>query len=45
MALSFGLAQQALIAPEAVPDDLLGEIFVLIYRGLAGTSSTAAAPR
>lgn len=45
MALSVGLSQQALIDPEAVPDDLLGEIFVLIYKGLAGTSSTAAAPR
>jgi|SRR5579884_912705 len=34
MALSIGLAQQALIDPDAAPDDLLGETIVLIYKGL-----------
>jgi hypothetical protein len=34
MALSIGLAQQALVDPRAVPADLLGETIVLIYRGL-----------
>jgi len=34
MALTVGLAQQALVDPGAVPDDLLGETILLIYRGL-----------
>jgi AcrR family transcriptional regulator len=34
IALSAGLAQQALVDPRAVPDDLLGETFLLIYKGL-----------
>ena len=34
MALIVGLAQQALVDPGAVPDDLLGETILLIYRGL-----------
>jgi AcrR family transcriptional regulator len=34
MALSIGLAQQSLVDPRAVPADLLGEMIVLIYRGL-----------
>ncbi|HEX3909147.1 MAG TPA: TetR/AcrR family transcriptional regulator [Solirubrobacteraceae bacterium] len=34
MALSVGLAQQALVDPDAVSDDLLGEIILLIYKGL-----------
>lgn len=34
MALGVGLAQQALVDPDAVPDDLLGETILLIYRGL-----------
>jgi len=34
MALGVGLAQQALVDPHAVPDDLLGEIILLIYKGL-----------
>jgi AcrR family transcriptional regulator len=34
MALSAGLAQQALVDPGAVPDDLLGETILLIYKGL-----------
>ena len=44
MALSIGLAQQALVDPHAVPDDLLGETIVLIYKGLvARTEETGAA--
>lgn len=34
MALSIGLAQQALVDRRAVPDDLLGETILLIYKGL-----------
>jgi AcrR family transcriptional regulator len=34
MALGAGLAQQALVDPDAVPDDLFGEIILLIYKGL-----------
>jgi AcrR family transcriptional regulator len=47
MALSVGLAQQALVDPRAVPDDLLGETIVLIYKGLqarAEESGTAGSP-
>ena len=35
MALITGLAQQELVDPGAVPDDLLGETIELIYRGLS----------
>ena len=41
MALSIGLAQQALVDPRAVPDDLLGETIVLIYRGLLSRAEEA----
>lgn len=41
MALSVGLAQQALIDPDAVPDDLLGESMLLIYKGLTARSREA----
>jgi len=34
MSLGIGLTQQKLIEPDAVPDDLLGEAIVLVYRGL-----------
>lgn len=34
MALDAGLAQQALIDPDAVPGDLFGDTIALIYRGL-----------
>lgn len=34
IALTVGLAQQALVDPHAVPDDLLGDTIALIYRGL-----------
>ncbi len=38
MGLASGLAQERLVDPEAVPDELLGEIIVLIYKGVtAGT--------
>ena len=33
MALMAGLAQQQLLEPEAVPDHLLGDAMVLLYRG------------
>jgi AcrR family transcriptional regulator len=33
LSLAFGLAQEKLIEPDAVPDDLLGEMFALIYAG------------
>jgi hypothetical protein len=39
LALSAGLAQQALIDPRAVPDDLLGGTILLIYRGLTAELS------
>jgi AcrR family transcriptional regulator len=39
MALSVGLAQQALVDPQTVPDDLLGETILLIYRGLTAPES------
>lgn len=46
MALSIGLAQQGLVDPRAVPDDLLGEIIVLIYRGaLARAEESGADPQ
>ncbi len=47
IALGVGLAQQALIDPKAVPDDLFGEIILLIYKGLgarAAESSDEAGP-
>jgi AcrR family transcriptional regulator len=33
LSLVFGLAQQWLIEPDAVPDELLGDMFALIYAG------------
>jgi len=33
LSLAFGLVQEKLIEPDAVPDDLLGEMFALIYAG------------
>src|SRR5436305_584263 len=43
MALSRGLAQQALLDPRAGPDDLLGETIVLIYRGLLARAEESGA--
>src|SRR5204863_95846 len=43
MALSIGLAQQALVDARAVPDDLLGETIVLIYRGLLARAEESGA--
>jgi AcrR family transcriptional regulator len=45
MALNVGLAQQALVDPRAVPEDLFGETIELIYKGLLarGDGSGAAA--
>jgi AcrR family transcriptional regulator len=39
LALAAGLAQQRLIDPASVPDDLLGETIALIYRGLVARDS------
>jgi hypothetical protein len=39
MALAGGLAQQRLIDPASVPDDLLGDILALLYRGLVARDS------
>lgn len=33
LSLAFGLAQEKLIEPDAIPDDLLGDMFALIYAG------------
>ncbi len=33
LGLAFGLAQEKLIEPDAVPDELLGDMFALIYAG------------
>ncbi len=33
LGLAFGLAQEKLIEPDAVPDELLGDMFALIYLG------------
>jgi AcrR family transcriptional regulator len=33
LSLAFGLAQEKLIEPSAVPDELLGDMFALIYAG------------
>jgi hypothetical protein len=33
LSLAFGLAQEKLIEPDAVPDELLGDMFALIYAG------------
>ena len=45
MALAAGLAQQKLADPDSVPDELLGNTIVLIYRGLVasgfGTSTSS----
>jgi AcrR family transcriptional regulator len=45
LALSAGLAQQKLADPDSVPDELLGETIVLLYRGLVasglGTSTSS----
>jgi len=38
MALAQGLAQEKLIDAKAIPDDLLGETFALIYAGHAATN-------
>jgi AcrR family transcriptional regulator len=43
IALSIGLAQQALVDPRAVPDDLFGETVVLIYKGLLAPAEESGA--
>ena len=39
MSVASGLAQEKLTEPDAVPDDLLGESFVLLYLGLVARMS------
>jgi AcrR family transcriptional regulator len=41
MGLAAGLARESLIDPDAVPDDLLGEIFALVYAGLVARAVRA----
>jgi AcrR family transcriptional regulator len=41
LSLVFGLAQQWLIEPDAVPDELLGDMFALIYAGHVARSTSA----
>jgi len=41
LALDAGLAQQALIDPGAVPDDLFGDAIALVYRGLVARAAEA----
>lgn len=51
VALAAGLAMEALIQPDAVPEDLLGDIFSLVYDGLVhraqaqATQPSASSPR
>lgn len=44
IALTVGLAQQALVEPQAVPDDLLGDTIALIYKGLLARAQTTTSP-
>jgi AcrR family transcriptional regulator len=43
MSLIAGLAQERMISPSAVPDDLLGEALALLYRGLVERGATRTA--
>ncbi len=45
MALSAGLAQQAMVDPDSVPEDLLGEVILLIYKGLTTQAPPGHGPR
>lgn len=45
MGLAAGLAQERLIDPGAVPDELLGKTIVLIYRGLIAGAGQQGRPR
>jgi AcrR family transcriptional regulator len=42
MSLSAGLAQERLLQPDAVPDHLLGDAIVLMYRGLVARAVESA---
>jgi AcrR family transcriptional regulator len=44
LALANGLAAEALVDPEAVPDELLGDMLALLYDGLAARAEGLAAP-
>ena len=39
LSLAVGLAQERLIAPDAVPDSLLGDAIVLLYKGVVADSA------
>ena len=39
MALGVGLARERLMEPDAVPDDLLGRLIVLLYKGLVADAA------
>ena len=45
MGLAAGLAQQKLVDPDAVPDNLLGDIFALIYAGHVARAQARQAAR
>lgn len=40
LALAAGLAQERLIDPDAIPDELLGEVIVLIYTGIVARAGS-----
>ncbi len=42
LSLGVGLAQERLIAPEAVPDSLLGDAIVLLYKGIVASAGESA---
>jgi len=44
MGLAAGLARQKLVDPDAVPDDLLGDVLVLIYAGIVARAQRRAEP-
>ena len=39
MALGAGLARERLMEPDAVPDELLGRLIVLLYKGLVAEAA------
>ncbi len=43
MGLSVGLARERLVDADAVPDELLGDVIVLLYTGLVARAESAAA--
>jgi hypothetical protein len=43
LSLAVGLAQERQMAPEAVPDNLLGDAIVLIYKGIVASGDNSSA--